>query len=380
MEKKRPHYRVYWTLSILLSIAAAASIGYKWKITKPQYKTGHFTVSNREELEKFLEPGSTVEFNKGGKPLRIPTGLFIQSFSFINANDVNIGGYIWMRFPKDLPKDFVKEFVLPEEVSSSTTKTEKIYTEDQGDHELIGWYFDVIVRQSFDYTDYPLDLHAVWLRIWSKDFIHDTEIILVPDFAAYRPASLASRRFGLDVDIVPCGWRIIETFFSYKKIPYDTSFGLMGTETAVEYTELFFNIAIHRNLVDAFIIHLVPLLFVVLLLFALVMTVSGDEKRKQAFGFNTTNTIAICASLLFVVILLHIQVRQQFSGSKLVYVEYFYWIVYLVIILTALNSYMFSLGRLKKMNIIQYNDNFIPKVSYWPLVLWTMAGITWVKL
>jgi hypothetical protein len=92
MEKKRPHRIVYWTLSMLLSIAAVASIGYKWKMMKPQYKMGHFTVSNREELGKVLEPSSTVEFNQGRKPLRIPTGFFIQSFSFINANDVNIAG------------------------------------------------------------------------------------------------------------------------------------------------------------------------------------------------------------------------------------------------------------------------------------------------
>jgi hypothetical protein len=380
MNKKPPHNNVYWLLSLFLSLAAIAAIGYKWKITQPQYKKDCIPVSNREELEKFLKTRTTIEFKNGKKPVSIPTGFFIQSFSFINANDININGYIWMRFPKTLPKDFVKEFIFPEEVASSTTKMEKIYTEDQGDHEVIGWYFDVIVRQSFDYTDYPLDFQAVWLRIWSKDFIKDEEIIIVPDFDAYAPEALAANKFGMDVDIVPSGWQILETFFSYKTIPYDTSFGLTAASPYDEYSDFYFNLGVRRNFVDAFIVNLVPLFFVVLLLFALVMTVSGNKKCKESFGFNALTTIGICASLWFVVILLHIQVRQQFPGSKLLYIEYFYLIVYLVNILTALNSYLFSLDRPGKINIIHFKDNFIPKVSYWPLVLWMMAAVTWIKL
>jgi len=377
---RNSHTAGYWILSLLLSLAAVAIIGYKWKKTQPHYKYAHIKVSNKEDLKKSFKECKTIAFEGGGNPTHIPTGVFIQSFSFMNANDVNINGYIWMKFPKTLPEDFVEEFIFPEEVNSNATKTEKIYTVDQGDHNLVGWYFDVIVRQSFDYSNYPLDFHSLWLRIWSKDFIYDQETILVPDFAAYQPDSMAADRFGLDVDIVPSGWQIIETFFNYKCIKYDTSFGFDDSKTDPLYNELFYNIEIHRNFVDALIINLVPLFFVALLLFALVMTVSGDDKRKENFGFNATNTIAICASLLFVVILLHIQIRRQFAGSELVYIEYFYLIVYLMIFLTALNSYVFSLGRLKQFNIIHFKDNLIPKVSYWPVLLWMMAVASWFKL
>lgn len=377
---RNAHAARYWMLALLLSLAAVAMIGYKWKKTQPQYLNGHIKVSNQEELKKSIEKCKTVELEGDGQPIHIPTGVFIQSFSFVNANDVNINGYIWMKFPRNLPEDFVKEFIFPEEVNSNATKNEKIYTVDQGDHKLVGWYFDVIVRQSFDYSNYPLDFHSVWLRIWSKDFIYDEKIILVPDFAAYKPDSMAVNQFGLDGDIVPSGWQIIETFFNYKCIRYDTSFGFEDSKTDPVYNELFFNIAIHRKFVDAFIINLVPLFFVVLLLFALVMTVSGDDKRRENFGFNATNTIAICASLLFVVILLHVQIRRQFAGSELVYIEYFYLIVYLMILLTALNSYVFSMGSLKHFNLTHYQDNFIPKVSFWPVLLWMMAVATWFKL
>ena len=165
------HGVVYWFLSLLLSLAAVAIIGYKWKKTQPQYKNGHIKVSSKEELKKSFNDCKSIEFEGDGQPIHIPIGFFIQSFSFMNANDVNINGYIWMKFPKNLPEDFVEEFIFPEEVNSNATETIKIYTVDQGDHKLLGWYFDVIVRQSFDYSNYPLDIHSVWLRIWSKDFI-----------------------------------------------------------------------------------------------------------------------------------------------------------------------------------------------------------------
>ena len=44
------------------------------------------------------------------------------------------------------------------------------YRRRQGSEEVIGWYFDVTVRQAFDYSKYPLDTQDVWLRLWHKDF------------------------------------------------------------------------------------------------------------------------------------------------------------------------------------------------------------------
>ena len=382
MKTLSAHPVFYWIFALIISLSAIMLISSRWSASKPEYKHDGITipVTNPVELDALLASGDTKEFKNNRIPKRIPTGFFIQSFSFVNANDVNINGYIWMKFPKGLVQGFKEEFIFPEEVSSNATKSEKIYELEQGDHKLIGWYFDVIVRQSFDYSKYPLDFHSVWLRIWSKEFTYDEKIILVPDFESYDKESLANNLFGLDVDIVPSGWKILETFFSYKRIPYDTSFGFEQSSTDQKYTELFFNIGIHRNFVDAFIINLVPLFFVILLLFALVMTVSGEEERKSNFGFNTTNTVGICASFLFVVILLHIQIRQQFAGSELVYIEYFYLIVYLVIIMTAFNSFVFSMGRLKYLNVIHFRDNLLVKASYWPVVLWMMAGVTWYKV
>jgi hypothetical protein len=78
--------------------------------------------------------------------------------------------------------------------------------------------------------------------------------------------------------------------------------------------------------------------------------------------------------------LAHIQVRSQFASSGLVYIEYFYLVMYGAILLTALNAYIFSLGRDYGFNWIHYRDNLIPKLGFWPLLLGAMALITVQKL
>lgn len=208
--------------------------------------------------------------------------------------------------------------------------------------------------------------------------------MLVPDFEAYPTAKTEAKKrvqFYTDEDLVSGGWKVDEIFFNYHNHTYRTTFGLPLKNTVQEpislkTKELYFNIAIQRMFRDSFIINLIPLFIVALLLFSQIMTVTGDEKQADKFGFTTTGIIGTCSALFFVVMLSHIQVRREFAGSGLVYIEYFYLIMYVIILLTALNSYVFSIGRLKHINIIHYRDNFIPKVIFWPLTLWLMAAVT----
>lgn len=400
---------LYWLLSILLSALAILVIGYTWQKTNAakrdvmladdaeDYSHSH-RIQNRADLKVALNGHDTIELSRKKAPLRILTGFFIQSLDFRDANDVNITGYIWQKFPEaanhllELVKNGNRQVIFPEEVFSSDTQIVKIYEKEvalerkdalsagtadlaeTGGYTVVGWYFDVTVRQQFDYSRYPLDRHAVWLRVWAPDFASSAGIILVPDFDSYRTE--LTGRFGTDEDFVQGGWEIDETFFNYHNNEYSTNFGIFGDMDNQKYKELYFNIGIRRKFRNAFIINLVPLFIVALLLFAQVMTVTGDADRMEKFGFNTTNAIGTCSALFFVVMLAHIQVRQQFAGSGLVYIEYFYLVQYLFILLTSLNAYVFSLGKLAHINLVHYHDNFIPKVAFWPSLLWMMTLVT----
>ncbi len=373
---------MYCLLSILLSAVAVVVIGYKWVQVQRVNEIELYTVKHESELEEMLEAGHEAELKNGRKPYDIPTGFFIQSLAFITPYDVNITGYIWQKYPEDFPKDIEKGFIFPEEVNSDSTKLNIVYGyagEQSGKkYEMIGWYFDVTLRQSFDYSKYPLDFLTVWIRLWSKDFTTAQRLRFVPDFKAYT--SIGKKTFGLDHDIVPGEWKVDETFFSYSNIPYDTDFGFFTKVRDFRHMEFFINLGLQRKFINAFVINLVPLFVVALLLFAQMMTVTDKKDLMEKFGFSSGVAIATCSALFFVVLLAHAQVRQQFSGSGLVYIEFFYLIMYFVILMTALNAYVFSLGELKYFKLIYYRDNFIPKIAYWPVVLWMMAVVTWIKL
>jgi len=362
---------------------AAALIGYKWIQVHRLHGQDTDVVRNKADLEKVLSSRDTIEFQGNRKVYRIPTGYFIKSLAFTTPSDVNITGYLWQKYPVDLPPGYKKGIIFAEEVNSSSTKMEQVYTysgtENDRQYDLIVWYFDVTLRQSFDYSKYPLDFLTVWLRLWATDFLNDDSIVFVPDFNAYVNTGKPIR--GLDQNIVPGEWEIDETFFSYKTVRYDSDFGFFTPIVKeLPYSDFYINIGIRRKFINAFVINLVPLFVVALLLFAQVMTVSGDKERMEKLGFNTTGAITTCSALFFVVMLAHVQVRQLFAGSTLVYIEYFYLIMYIVILLTALNAYVFSLGKLERFNLIYYHDNLIPKVAFWPVVLWMMAIATLIVL
>lgn len=379
---------VLWLISLLVSTVFLGVIYYKWNHVNRVSRFERVVIHNPAQLDQFIQNEYAAKSgDKGKSPLyTIPTGFFIQSLAFISPSDVNVTGYIWQKYPEDFPEDIPKGFIFPEEVNSGDTTLRQMYTHTGRQagktYRTIGWYFDVTLRQSFDYSYYPLDLLTVWLRLWPKKFEHDDRILFVPDFSAYADAG--KEKFGLDEEIVQGEWEIKSTTFGYANIEYDVDFGLFERvkqhDYNHDYNEFFINLKINREFINAFIINLVPLMVVALLLFAELMTVTGSSRLMERFGFNTSGSLASCSALFFVVLLAHIQVRQQSSGTNLVYIEYFYLIMYVMILATALNAYLFSLGRLKHMDFIHYRDNLVPKILFWPITLGLMALFTWIKL
>ena len=377
----------YWVASALVSLVAVAIIFAIWGQTDRRHPPTFTIVHAPEDVDAFVErqveEGQNAQFTEGA-PIRLPTGFFIQSMGFTTPSSVNVKGYVWQKYPLDFP--YQKGLTFPEEVSSGDTILEEHYRttvlHDGETYELIGWYFDVTLRQPFDYSRYPLDFLTVWLRVWPEDFTNDHKMLLVPDFASY--VGTGQPRFGLDQDIVTGEWTIEESFFAYRDVPYDTRFGYDLPEGAADvadvYSEFYFNLGANRTFINAFVINLVPLFVVALLLFSALMTISDDEKQSSRFGFSTSGLLGTCSALFFVVLLSHIQVRSQFAGSGLVYIEYFYLVMYVAILLVALNSYVFSLTALSGRTILHWRDNLLPKVLFWPFLLWSMVIVSWLVL
>lgn len=379
-------HTTWWWSSTALSAVLIMVLVYLW-VQMNDYEVVPPQLVNEQAANDYLN--ANWENRMGGpvsdaEPMiKIKTGIFIQSLQFFNSTEVNITGYIWQRY-KDGVHDDIKPttsevgFILPEQVNSgSDIEPREVYRVRNGDEEVIGWYFEATLRQPFDYSTYPFDHKTAWVRMWPKEFSRN--IVLVPDFKAYKSTG-ESDIFGIERDIVLGTWERQNTYFDYKLSHYDTDFGIADYIGQEGFPELYYNFVVKRKFQNAFIEYLLPLFLVAALLFAALLTVSAREDLSNTLGFNVSGFIGASSALFFVVMLAHIQLRQQFAGTSIVYLEYFYILMYAMLVTATANTYLFSIRSTRFHNMILYNDNIIPKVAYWPLTLGCLIIITWLVL
>lgn len=349
------------------------------------YTTEPTQLVNAKAVDPYLEawenvrPATTAE---DSQTITIKTGIFIQSLKFHNSSEVNLTGYLWQYYEKDIPDEIKLKpgevgFIFPEQVDSSF-KPQEVYRYKGDNGEVIGWYFESTLRQPFEYDDYPFDHKTVWVRMWSKHF--EKNVVLVPDFEAYTKGTGLDDIFGIEQEIVLGTWERANTFFNYKLSDYGTNFGIQDYVGRKGFPELHYNFVIKRKFENAFIVHLLPLFLVSALLFAALLTVSGNRDLATRHGFSTSGVIGTSSALFFVVLLAHIQLREQFAGTSVVYMEYFYFLMYGMLLLLAVNTFLFSIRAAPWLNIVHYRDNLIPKVLFWPVLLACMVLITLFSL
>ena len=382
-------HATWWWLSSVVSALLTVILIYLWTEMN-DYEAAPAQLLNERAVNEYLMAQWKKNSREGtglnaGPPIKIKTGIFIQSLKFFNSTEVNLTGYIWQRY-QDGIHDAIKPgksevgFILPEQVNSgSDIEPREVYRVCNGDEEVIGWYFEATLRQSFDYAKYPFDHKTVWVRMWPKQF--SDNIVLVPDFAAYQNRHHGRHDvFGREKHIVLGTWELEKTYFDYKLSDYDTDFGIADYVGQQGFPELRYNFVVKRKFENAFIVYLLPLFLVAALLFAALLTVSEKEELSSRLGFNAAGFIGASSALFFVVMLAHIQLREQFAGTSIVYIEYFYILMYALLVTATANTYLFSIRSTIWHRIILYNDNIIPKVAYWPVVLGCLIVITWLVM
>ena len=370
----------WWWMSTAVSIVLIIVLVNLW-MQMNQFVTKPTQLVNEQATNEFLqenwEDRVAAQAGHAEPTMKVKTGIFIQSLKFFNSTEVNITGYIWQRY-QDGVHDSIKPgpgevgFILPEQVDSSFDPRE-VYRVRTAAEEIIGWYFEATLRQPFDYATYPFDHKTVWVRMWHTQFSRN--IILVPDFGAYLATGLDDI-FGIENNIVLDTCERENTYFDYSLSSYDNDFGIPDYIGQQGFPELHYNFVVKRKFENAFIVYLLPLFLVATLLFAGLLTVSADDELSRRLGFDTASFIDGCSVLFFVVMLAHIQLREQFAGSSIVYIEYFYILMYVLLVLATANTYLFSIRPKRGCNFILYQDNILVKVGYWPIVLSCMIFIT----
>ena len=298
----------------------------------------------------------------------IPTGVFVQSVNFTSANNVVMTGYIWQNRPTGPVTGSEPIIILPEAEDISIEHT---YEAQEDGKYLAGWYFKATLRQQFDDSKYPFDREDVWLRLWNSDLNRDA--ILIPDFDSYDIIAPATKP-GLEKQFVLEGWDIENSYFSYRNIPYNTKFGYKDHGAKNNCPELYFNIGVKRKFIHPFISDMLPLFVISILLFGVLLISSKNEQKISLFGFNTSQVLTYCAALFFVLIVSHVHLRQSIASQSIIYLEYFYFVMYVVILFVSANSILFVSSE--NLRLIHYKDNFLVKTFYWPALMLSLLIIS----
>jgi hypothetical protein len=301
-------------------------------------------------------------------PVYIPTGVFIESASFSSTNDLSLTGYVWQKYTLGVDDGLTRGFVISD--STSMTLSES-YRQRERDTEVVRWRFNATIRHRFDHSKYPLEQTKVGLRILHQDLNHN--VVLVPDLAAYRiinPTSLP----GLEKELFLPGWELTRSFFELRSRRYDTNFGLERSLVKEDFPALHFNIVIRRVFIDAFISNLTSVIIVTILLFTLLMIASKDERLVGFMQAGTGRILNICVAMFFVIAFSHIDIRRKIAAEEVFYLEYFYFVIYVTMLWISINSVLYAMGT--RIWIVQYRDNLISKLLFWPFLLSLLFGAT----
>lgn len=355
------------------AILLFGEIGFIWYLVLNEYPYNHYhhsAIFEKTQLINFLSTVNSKKKYQNQTPFYIPTGVFIQSMQFITGNNLMITGYIWQKYDQKIPSYISRNFTFPDSIAAKITES---YHHQERDIELIGWYFEATFRQSFDYVKYPFDDKEVLIRFWPKNLTDN--VLFIPDLDGYQLINQNSLP-GIDKNLVLPGWNPSKSFFMYQINEYNSNFGFStNLPTIQEFPDLYFTIILQRDIISS-LLNMIRIAVVSFLLFALQLLMRKKEDLKY-LGFSASSIVSSGGGfILFVLAADQLNFRSNIAVVGIAYIEYLYFVLYVIIVLIAIDALLFASGA--NITIIEYRDNLIPKLLYWPILLKLFLIITLV--
>ncbi|MCW9016508.1 MAG: hypothetical protein OQJ89_06070, partial [Kangiellaceae bacterium] len=385
--RKEP-VKLLLTASIIASFFVFIGVAGLWTVSEfnpLQTSSTDLRVMNPNLLKEFTNKQEKFAVALHiDQPKFVKTGVYLQSIEFEGANNVKISGYVWQQYKKGEHKGVTRGFVLPE---AETPQMEQVFREmlnrdDPGCktevieeydcEELIGWYVFGTLRQEFDYSLYPLDSQQVWLRMWHKDF--KDNIVLIPDLESYYLPNPELTPGVQDGFVLP-GWKLVESWFSFHQEKFSTNFGSKNSHGLKHKPELFYNVKIQREFLNPFVSRIIPVVLILIIMFLVVLISTKSSKAAEWLGFSASNVVIGLSALFFVVGINHSELRQSLQSSKIMYFEYFYFVIYIMLLYVAVSSIYIA-----QHDAVEGRDeNFVSKLLYWPALSSVLFFVTyWV--
>lgn len=192
---------------------------------------------------------------------------------------------------------------------------------------LCRWVFDIDMPQKFSHSLFPFGKNELRLPLWSVDL--DDNTVIIPDLEAERQ-TYPDICPGLGNNFAINGWNILSSYYSYTLESYLSNFGNSDMRGINRFPELTFNVPISRKFFDSLVCKIIPILIILVLLFTILFV------RKDDDGFN--NVIG-CSGLFFVLVFDHINLRESVLSDRIMYLEYCYFLTYLLLLLITVTSF-----------------------------------------
>ncbi len=360
-----------WLFVVAFTFTLVAELLFIWNLA--------LSISSTEELpnarkivDRTQADNYKNDYNQRVKrlcntePVYIPTGLYIETIEFPSPNNVFLSGTVWQKYKIGEHDSIERGVIFPQSIGDVFTPA---YNYTQGDEEVLGWYFRVTIRKNFTYQKYPFDRKSLSIRILPQDF--KNYIVLTPELDSYKytkPTLLP----GLSAELRVPGWDLVYTNFMYLEKDYNTDFGIEGFGCRETTPEMFFDISLARNFFGTIFSGTMPIVVMLAILFIL-QTITTETMD------TVTRVLGPTGSFFFAALLAHVGLRESLAVKDIVYFEYFYILLYMMILYVFLNSVLYS-RPIKTSKLLLYKNNLIFKLGYWPTFLIVLITISIVVL
>ena len=314
-------------------------------------------ITDQSSLDKFLNDlNEEAERKHEPKPINVPCGLLLYSLNIPDPDHIEISGYLWTKYNIKEHTDIARGIDL---LHSTRMAIGKPLSSMNGDWETETWTTQGILAQDQQNKDYPFDQQKLRIILEHRDI--EKNIILTPDLDGYKKISPESTP-GLDKNFVVSGFTVEQTFFEYKNSDPKANFGFKEYGKVTDHFQLIYNVVLHRNLLNTFVLYILPLLVI---LFSLFCTLLIASRRTDPFSMLGPYT-----GLFFSLIILQRSLREQHPSGSTLYIEYAFFYTYITIILLIIHT---ILNHFYKNKTTYQNKIFhLIKFLFWPFQL-----ITW---
>ncbi|HLJ31731.1 MAG TPA: cache domain-containing protein [Candidatus Babeliales bacterium] len=352
----------YTTIANGILIIALSCSWYIIKKTTTVERESRTIITDQSSLNKFLNDlNEEAQRKHEALPVNIPSGILLYSLANTGQDTITVSGYLWNKYNTALQTNIIRGMDLPQ-------ATRMVYgiplLSKFGDEETSTWNIQGTMYQEQKYEKFPFDQQQIRIMLEHKDI--EKNIILTPDLIAYKKISPEATP-GLDKDFSLSGFTIEQTFFEYQKVDPNANFGFKEYGKVTDNYHLVYNIIINRNLINPFVIYLLPLLVI---LFSLFTTLLIIKKTTSPFSI-----LGGYSGLFFALILLQRSLREQYPSASTLYMEYAFFYTYITIILLILHTLI--MYYYKQWDFFQNKSLYLMRILFWPFqfAMWLITTL-----